>query len=263
MVCPAEGAREPGRGERKSKCLSIEGAHLGVRLNECPGAALDLRQRLQDVRPGAAQHFNVAHGCRRSPRGGGSRTRRCRSRLSGPSRSGSRVGGPSGGGLRPRVRGCVMNLCVGGGSGVTARTSRGGAGLCRSFNRPVAGAHAGRGQWSTCSSVGWSCRGTSRGFRGCCGGGGLVPCRTRYSRCGARRYRSCRLRPGGVGARYSAGCRIRCGGRCGMPTSGGLTCRCGLVPRRHSGGSTDVVSGVVEPAFHAVNPRRHAALVLL
>jgi len=62
VIRPAERAGQPGGGEGERQDMVFEVAHLGIRLDEGPGAPLDFRQRLQDLRPGAAEDFDVRPG---------------------------------------------------------------------------------------------------------------------------------------------------------------------------------------------------------
>lgn len=59
VVRTPEGTGQPAGRERQSEQLAVELGHLGVGLDERPGTALDLCQRLENVRPGAAKGLYV------------------------------------------------------------------------------------------------------------------------------------------------------------------------------------------------------------
>ena len=67
VIRTSERTCKAARCEGQSQHLAIELGHLGIRFHERPGAALDLGQCLQDIRPCAAQslHITTASGPRR------------------------------------------------------------------------------------------------------------------------------------------------------------------------------------------------------
>ena len=114
VVGPAEGPRQPRGGEREGQDVVLEVADLGVGFHQCPGAAFDLGERLQDLGPGAAQNLHVGSGAGGRPV---SRAGNSGRRPAGLGRLGTRRDGGCGGRCRRGGR-CGRGRCV---SGLSSR----------------------------------------------------------------------------------------------------------------------------------------------